>query len=97
MYQFFKEKIECCELVDVPCHACVWLFKALNTSCSIPSSDFRYCMETALEWASIPDIVRAISFVLKVDIDLPVEKTMSKSNFLRKCVDICISIAAKIK
>ncbi len=74
----------------------MWLFRALNTACSTPSSDFRYCMETALEWASIPDIVRAISFVLKIDVDLPLEKTMSKSNFLRKSVDICISIAEKI-
>jgi hypothetical protein len=50
-------------------------------------------METALEWASIPDIARAIYYVLKVDIELPIEKYISKSNFLRKCIDVCISAA----
>jgi hypothetical protein len=93
--EFFKEKIANCALFDVPCPACVWLYKALNTACLVSGTDFRYCMETALEWASVPDITRAIFFVLKIDIDLPREKTMSKSNFLRKCIDFCICIAEK--
>ena len=87
MVQFFKDKVSGCELVDVPCLACIRLFKALNTACYVPTSDFRCCMETALEFATIPDIVRAISFVLNIDIELPSEKTMSKGNFLRKCID----------
>ena len=92
---FFKEKIASYDLIDVPCPACAWLYKALNNACSVSGYDSHYCMETALEWASVPGIARAIYFVLKVDIDLPREKTMSKSNFLRKCIDVCICIAEK--
>ena len=50
-------------------------------------------METSLEWASIPDISRAILFVLGIDIDLPVEKAACKAEYLRNCILHCIEIA----
>jgi class I fructose-bisphosphate aldolase len=50
-------------------------------------------METSLEWASVPDISRAIFFVLGIDIEIPAEKCACKSQFLRKCIHHCLSIA----
>ena len=50
-------------------------------------------METSLEWASIPDISRAILFVLGIDIDIPVEKSACKSEYLRHCILHCLEIA----
>jgi hypothetical protein len=95
MKKFFKDQLDKFILVDIPCAACVWLFRALTTACDVPGSDFRCCIETALESATIPDIVRAISLVLNIDIDMPHEKTISKQNFLRKCVDDCIHLAER--
>ena len=46
-------------------------------------------METSLEWASVPDISRAIFFVLGVDIEIPAEK----SQFLRNSILHCLEIA----
>ena len=90
-------KLKDCELKEMPCHACLWLFKALNTACLSNRTDFRLVMETSLEWASIPDIVRAISFVLMIDLDLPTEKCASKTVFLKKCISECIAIAEKFE
>jgi len=50
-------------------------------------------METSLEWASVPDISRAIFFVLGVDIEIPAEKCACKSQFLRNSILHCLEIA----
>ncbi len=78
---------------DVPCQAAVWLFRALDSACTSISGDYRMAMETSLEFASVPDISRAIFFVLGIDIDIPAEKTACKSLFLRNCIQQCVSVA----
>jgi hypothetical protein len=47
MKKFFKDQLDKFILVDIPCAACVWLFRALTTACDVPGSDFRCCIETA--------------------------------------------------
>jgi hypothetical protein len=90
---FFKHKVDSCVSADVPCQAAVWLFRALHSACDANNGDYRMAMETSLEWASVPDISRAIFFVLGLDIDIPVEKTACKSQFLRNCIYQCLSMA----
>ena len=72
--KFFQLKVDSCVSEDVPCQAAIWLFRALHSECLSKRGDYRMAMETSLEWASVPDISRAILFVLGIDIDLPVEK-----------------------
>jgi len=91
--KFIKQRLDLCSFVDAPCSACVWLFRALNTASEVLGSDFRCCMSTALESASIADIITAFSLVLNIDIEMPLERSVSKVNFLRKCVDDVIQLA----
>ncbi len=92
--KFFQQKIDSCVSEDIPCQAAVWLFRALHSACMSNSGDFRTAMETSLEWASVPDISRAISFVLGIDIDTPVEKCTCKAQYLRMCIHHCLTTAA---
>ncbi len=93
--RFFQCKVDSCVSEDVPCQAAIWLFRALHSACLSTCSDFRMAIETSLEWASIPGISRAILFVLGIDIDLPLEKTACKTEYLRSCIIQCIEIANK--
>jgi len=95
--EFFMSRLQDCELKEMPCHACMWLFKSLNNACLAHRTDFRLAMETSLEWASIPDIVRAISFVLAMDIVMPTEKCTNKDVFLKKCISECLDVAEKFE
>jgi len=92
--KFFQQKIDSCVSDDIPCQAAVWLFRALHSVCMSNSGDFRTAMETSLEWASVPDISRAIYFVLGIDIDTPVEKCACKAQYLRICIHHCLTTAA---
>ena len=90
---FFQEKVDACVSPEVPCQAAVWLFRALQSACTSNSGDYRTAMETSLEWASVPDISRAIFYVLGIDIDTPVEKTACKTQFLRNYIHHCLLLA----
>ena len=92
--KFFQHKIDLCVSDDIPCQAALWLFRALHSACSSNSGDYRTAMETSLEWASVPDISRAIFFVLGVDIEIPVEKCACKAQYLRKCIHHCLTVAS---
>jgi hypothetical protein len=92
-HKFFKDKVDSCVSEDVPCQAAIWLFRALHSACMSTCSDYRMAMETSLEWASIPDISRAIQFVLGIDIDIPVEKCACKTEYLRNCIHHCLETA----
>ena len=91
--KFFQHKVDACVSSDVPCQAAVWLFRALHSACDSNCADYRMAMETSLEWASIPDISRAIFFVLGVDIETPVEKCACKTQFLRNSIQHCLALA----
>jgi len=91
--KFFQHKVDTCVSAEVPCQAAVWLFCALHTACESNCSDYRMAMETSLEWASVPDISRAIFFVLGIDIEIPAEKCACKSQFLRKSIHQCLAVA----
>ena len=92
---FFEDKVDACVSTEVPCQAAVWLFRALHSACTSNSGDYRMAMETSLEWASVPDISRAIFVVLGIDIDIPVEKNACKKQFLLNCIQQCLSMAQK--
>ena len=91
--KFFQHKVDTCVSTEVPCQAAVCLFRALHAACDSNGGDYRMAMETSLEWASVPDISRAIFFVLGVDIEIPAEKCACKSQFLRKSIHHCLSLA----
>ena len=91
--KFFQQKIDTCISTEVPCQAAVWLFRALHAACDSNCGDYRMAMETSLEWASIPDISRAIFFVLGSNIEIPVEKCACKSQFLRNSIHHCLVLA----
>ena len=91
--KFFQHKVDMCVSAEVPCQAAVWLFRALHAACDSNSGNYRMAMETSLEWASIPDISRAIFFVLGIDIDIPAEKCACKSQFLRNSINHCLALA----
>ena len=82
-----------CVTADLPCQAGIWLYRALCTQCEAAVPNFRTAMESSLEWASMPDMTRAISFILNVDIELPSEKCFSKSIFLQKCIQESLRVA----
>ena len=91
--KFFQMKVDACVSEDVPCQAAVWLFRAMHSACLSNCGDFRMAMETSLEWATVPDISRAIYFVLGIDIALPSEKCACKAEYLRSCIHQCLTIA----
>jgi hypothetical protein len=91
--KFFQMKVDSCISEEVPCPAAVWLFRALHSACLSNCGDYRMAMETSLGWASVPDISRAIYYVLGIDIPLPIEKCACKSEYLRQCILHCLSIA----
>ena len=94
---FFQVKVDSCVSEEVPCQAAIWLFRALHSACLSTCSDFRMAMETSLEWASIPDISRAILFVLGIDIDISVEKCACKMEYLRNCIHQCLETATNFE
>ena len=94
---FSKSRLTHASLKMSPCQAAIWLFRALHSALLSTSSDFRMAMETSLEWASIPDISRAILFVLGIDIEIPVEKGACKMEYLRNCIHHCLETAANFE
>ena len=91
--RFFQQRLKDCVTADLPCQAGIWLYRALCTQCEAAVPNFRTAMESSLEWASMPDMTRAISFILNVDIELPSEKCLSKSIFLQKCIQESLRVA----
>ena len=94
---FFQNKVDTCVSDDVPCQAAVWLFRALHSACLSNCGDYRMAMETSLESASIPDISRAIYYVLGIDIEIPIEKFACKSVYLHHCIHQCLTMAGKFE